>query len=128
MIRSARKSRGFSRRSTAVVVELRPDGGFTYRARAYNGAGDGAYVTFAAVTPVAAPSNVAAALSADGTKVVLRWQDNSDNEQNFEVQRQATVTGQPAGAWSTVGTVGADVRTYETTDVPPVGASNTYYA
>jgi fibronectin type 3 domain-containing protein len=74
--------------------------------------------TPAAANP-AAPSNLAT-MNVDATDVTLTWQDNSDNETGFQIQR-ATSSG---GPWSVVGSVGANVTTYTDSGLSP---STTYY-
>jgi len=61
---------------------------YRYRVVAYNAAGDtySAPVGGPAVTPPAAPTNVAAALVA-GPQVNLTWRDNANNEAYFLVER-----------------------------------------
>jgi hypothetical protein len=54
------------------------------------------------------------------TSITLNWQDNSNNELGFQIQR-ATSSG---GPWSVVGTVGANVTSYMDTGLSP---STTYY-
>jgi hypothetical protein len=54
------------------------------------------------------------------TTITLDWQDNSNNELGFQIQR-ATSAG---GPWSVLGTVGAGVTTYTDTGLSP---STTYY-
>jgi len=54
-----------------------------------------------------APSNLVSALI-DNTNVVLNWSDNSDNEDNFVLERR--VSGQN---WQALATLGSDVVSYE---------------
>ena len=88
-----------------------PSTTYTYRVRAYNGAGDSAYSNEASATtpgppPPAAPSDLrASALSS--TRVGLDWLDNSTNEDGFKIERK---TG--GGAYSQIGTVGANFTSY----------------
>ena len=58
-------------------------------------------------TDPAAPSNLAT-MAVTSTSITLNWQDNSNNETGFQIQR-ATSSG---GPWSVVGTVGANVTSY----------------
>jgi hypothetical protein len=63
---------------------------YTYRARAVGFMGFSEYsntsvVTLSPLNPPAAPSNLTSAMS--GANVVLNWQDNSDNEMQFDVER-----------------------------------------
>jgi beta-glucanase (GH16 family) len=59
--------------------------------------------------PPAAPSGLTAA-AASSTRVDLAWQDNSDNESRFDIQRSTDGTN-----WSAVGTVGANITRYTDT-------------
>jgi hypothetical protein len=47
-------------------------------------------------------------MAVTSTSITLNWQDNSNNETGFQIQR-ATSSG---GPWSVVGTVGANVTSY----------------
>ncbi len=67
----------------------------------------------------AAPSNLATTVVTP-TYITLNWQDNSNNEVGFQIQR-ATSSG---GPWSVVGTVGSNVTAYTDTGLSP---STTYY-
>ncbi|MGZ6224725.1 MAG: multicopper oxidase domain-containing protein, partial [Syntrophales bacterium] len=62
------------------------------------------------VTPVAAPYDLIATLA--GAQVNLAWTDNSNNETGFRIER---ATG--AGAFVTLGTVGANVTAFSDTTV-----------
>lgn len=70
------------------------------------------------VTPIAptAPSNLAAAIQ--GNAVNLTWNDNSDNETGFQVERQVS-----GGSWTLLTTVSAGVTSF--TD-GAVAAGTTY--
>jgi hypothetical protein len=69
-------------------------------------------------TPVA-PSNLTATAAAYN-RINLSWQDNSNNETGFVINR----TQNPAVAWNYVATVGANVTSYSN---PGLFASTTYY-
>jgi chitodextrinase len=73
----------------------------------------------AASTNPASPSNLAT-MAVTPTTITLEWQDNSNNELGFQIQR-ATSAG---GPWSLLGTVGVNVTTYTDTGLSP---STTYY-
>jgi fibronectin type III domain protein len=62
------------------------------------------------------PSNLTST-AVSKSRIDLTWQDNSSNETGFEVQRSATG---PAGAFSLVGTTGADVTQYSDTGLNPL--------
>ena len=68
---------------------------------------NGACVT--APAPPTAPSNLVASPTS-GTAVSLTWTDNSTDEQGFDVRRSTTG---PAGTFSPLGSVGADVTTLD---------------
>jgi hypothetical protein len=94
-------------------TDVTPDTQYSYRVRATNGAGSSgnsnvASVTTPAVAP-AAPSDLAVAL-ADTTQVVIVWNDNSNNETGFIVERSDN-----GGSFVAVATVGAGVMTYADT-------------
>ncbi len=95
---------------------------YTYRAKAYNDVGssywcDNAVATTPAAAPAsttpAAPSNVVAT-APSATQVTLTWNDNSDNETGFNIERQ---TG--SGAFTLIASVGAGVTSYSDTSVAP---------
>jgi fibronectin type 3 domain-containing protein len=67
----------------------------------------------------AAPSNLTTT-AVDPTDIALNWQDNSNNELGFQIQRATSSNG----PWSVVGTVGPNVTTYTDTGLDP---STTYY-
>jgi len=71
------------------------------------------------VTPVALPLDLSAAVTGAQT-VTLNWTDNSGNETGFRIER---ATG--AGAFTEVGTVAANVTTYNDATALP-GATYTY--
>ncbi len=86
---------------------------YYYRVRAYNATGNSGYsntanaTTQAAATVPIAPSGLTAeALSPSSVR--LNWNDNSNNETGFEIQRQHT----SLNTWVTVTTVEANVKTY----------------
>ena len=69
-----------------------PETAYSYRVRATNLGGDSAYsntataVTQAAQTVPAAPSNLTAT-AVSSTQINLAWQDNSNNEDGFKIER-----------------------------------------
>lgn len=63
---------------------------------------------------IAAPSNLTAT-AVSPTQINLSWQDNSNNEQGFKIERK---TGS-AGTWSQIATVPANVKTYQNTGLLP---------
>ena len=96
---------------------------YTYRVRATNGNGDSNYsneasaTTDAAPTPPAAPATLTA--TANGaSQIDLSWTDNSNNEDNFKIERHAG-----DGNFAEIATVGANVVSYNDTGL---SASTTY--
>jgi fibronectin type 3 domain-containing protein len=100
---------------------------YCYTIKAYDNAGNDSTVSSQTcattlpppiVTP-AAPSNLAVA-SVTSSSATLNWQDNSNNETEFEIERAATA----AGPWNLMGTTAANVTSYTDTGLTP---STTYY-
>jgi len=95
---------------------------YCYRVRAYNSAGNSGYSNEPCATtggqPPVAPSNLSAT-AVSSSQINLSWQDNSNNETGFKIERK---TG-AGGTWSEIATVGAGVRTYQNTGL----AANTTY-
>ncbi|MCP3871804.1 MAG: fibronectin type III domain-containing protein [Desulfobacteraceae bacterium] len=65
-----------------------------------------------------APSDLDAATDSAAGEIVLTWQDNSDNEDGFTIEKENT------GIWETLDTVGANVETY--TDDSLINGTYTY--
>lgn len=115
----ATRARSFVDRGVA------PDTGYTYRIRAYNGAGHSDYTpeagtrTPAANTAPAAPSrlNVARIASAH---LDLVWCDNSTNEISFTIERKTGLYGK----WGEVGRVPANTTAFRDTSL---AADTLYY-
>jgi hypothetical protein len=70
-------------------------------------------------TVPAAPSNLSAN-AVSSSQINLAWTDNSSNESGFKIQRASS----PAGPWTQIATVGANVRSYASTGL---SASTAYY-
>jgi hypothetical protein len=86
---------------------------FYYRVRARNAVGDSAYLTEQSIVLEAAP---AAATACTVTKISantnrITWTDNSSNETGFRIERRVGA----GGSWSSLGTVGANVTTFDDT-------------
>lgn len=88
-----------------------------YRVFAVNSYGDSDPSNVDCTAMPAAPTDLAAAVAADGS-VDLTWTDNSTVEQGYEVQRYDAVT-----YWSVVATLAAGVTSYHDAGVAP---NNTY--
>jgi len=107
--------------------------GDQYRVAALNTVGDSAtagfhtvttrsaYVTYADVSGVAAPSNLTA-VAVSSTQVDLAWTDNATNEDGFRVERSDYDPVQMSwSAWSQVGAdLAPDVVAFSDTSVSPV--------
>jgi hypothetical protein len=90
----------------------------TYPALAYSEKSDVVYAT----TQVAAPNrpeNLAAA-PVSPTEIILSWDDTSDDEVGFAIDRAS----EPDGPWSRIGTVDANVSSYSDKGLSP---STVYY-
>lgn len=88
---------------------------YYYRVRAYNGLGNSTYSNIANVTtapctqsPVA-PSNLTAT-SVSTTQINLVWQDNSNNELGFKIERSLDNT-----TWGQIASVGSNLTNYANT-------------
>ncbi len=88
---------------------------YTYRVRAFNGGGNSIYsnsaeATTGQETAPAAPSNLTAStVKGKAVGVNLSWQDNSNNETNFDIERCA---GAGCANFAPLASVGANVTTY----------------
>jgi|GEM_PF-7015100 len=97
---------------------------YYYRVRAYNAVGSSAYSNEASAatpgaTPPIAPSGLnAAAISSN--QINLVWNDNSNNEDGFRIERK---TG-AGGSYAEIDTVGAGITAYQNTGL---ASSTTYY-
>ena len=97
---------------------------YSYRVRAYNGAGDSGYANPVTVTTPAAPAVPTApstlkATAASRSQVNLDWLDRSSNEDGFRIERcQGSCV-----SFTEIATVGANVSTYINTGL---SASTTY--
>jgi len=99
---------------------------YSYRVRAYNGAGNSNYTTQATATtsdppsnPPNAPSNLNAN-SQSSSRIDLLWSDNSNDEDGFKIERG---NGSNPSSWNEIVTVGAGVSSYFNTGLI---ASTTY--
>ncbi|MDB5294023.1 MAG: repeat-containing protein, partial [Phycisphaerales bacterium] len=83
---------------------------YSYRVRAVI-AGQGTSANSAAVTATSlpsAPTNLSAALAANGSQVALTWADHSAGESGFQVQRRAV----GSQTWSPLATAAANATAY----------------
>ncbi len=76
----------------------------------------------APATPPAAPTNLTAQAGSP-TSVALAWDDNSNNEASFTVERRTGTTG----AWSVVGQASANASGTATYTDNKAGGNNLYY-
>lgn len=100
---------------------------YYYRLKAYNQIGDGPYSPEASATtpslplpstPPQTPTNLTA-YPLSSAQINLAWQDNSNNENGFKIERGITDT-----AFTQIGTVSANTLSYTDSRLSP---STTYY-
>ncbi len=88
---------------------LSSDGTYTYRVRAYNGAGNSAYsneISARTGNIPSAPTSLSASVTSS-SRIELSWTDRSNNETGFKIERK---TG--SGSYSEIATVGSNTTTY----------------
>ena len=92
---------------------LTPKTSYSYRLRAHNAAGDSGYSNEASTTtldfPPLPPSNLTAT-TVSPTQITLTWQDNSNNENGFNIERKVGVSG----VWTPIASVAG--TTYDDTN------------
>jgi subtilisin family serine protease len=93
---------------------------YTYRVRAYNGAGESDYSNEASATTYAATPGTVSAAAASESQIDLSWTDNSNVEVGFKIERKEG----SAGTYSQVATVDANGTTYSDTEL---SESTTYF-
>jgi hypothetical protein len=104
---------------------------YTYRVRAFNGGGDSGYSNNSSATTQAAPPtpNAPSNLTAGALntyQISLTWQDNSNNEDGFNVYR-CVGCADPKTGGTKVASVGANVTTYtDGSSSTPLNQSTTY--
>ncbi len=94
---------------------------YDYRIIAFNVGGSSAASNTSTITLGIEPnavSNLSASINTAGTSVDLAWQDNSDNEDEFIIERSVD-----SGAFSQLATVAANVTSFSDSDI---NASTTY--
>ena len=103
-------------------ITVQPLTTYAYRAFATSVVGNSAASNIATVTtpqaPPAAPSNLTARLNNAGSRVILNWRDNSNNENAFLIERKAS-----GGVYAVVAQVARNIITYTDSSVQ----SNTTY-
>jgi hypothetical protein len=94
---------------------------YDYVVRTLNSAGGSAFSNMASVTTPqvapAAPSGLTATYNTTTKVITLSWTDNSNNEQGFTAQFSYS-----GSAFSDMGSVGANVTSYNTGANPPTGS------
>lgn len=108
--------------NTYQDTEISPGVTYYYRVRAINGSGFSAYSNEVNATailpqPPAAPTGLTAS-AVTQNKVTLSWQDNSNNETRFKIERRVS-----GGNFTQIATVDANVTTFENTGL----TANTEY-
>jgi predicted phage tail protein len=98
---------------------------YTYRVQAFNDGGYSNYsntatATIDLTTPPAAPTGLVAAPTS-ASEIALTWQDNSDNEELFSVER---CTGAGCEDFTEIGLLGANATSYR--DRGLIGGTYTY--
>lgn len=92
-----------------------------YRARAVNAAGASAFTGWVSATIASplpsAPTNIAAAAINNGAQARVTWQDNSNNETGFQLERQ-TLSG---AVWGPASTINVSANVTQHDDAPGVG-------
>lgn len=107
--------------ATAIVTGV-DEGVATIRAAAGGRSGE-ASLTVVDPDPPAAPSSVTA-LAVSDTEIDLTWDDNSDNEDGFRIEREEVASaapgdGGPARAFSEVATAGTDETSFRDAGLSP---------
>jgi fibronectin type 3 domain-containing protein len=90
-----------------------PETPHTYRVRARQGSSYSAYTALVTVTPMAAPVSLGGGVDESG--VLLSWEERSDVEAGYQVERQSGT-----GAFSLIGRVGTDENSYADRTVAPL--------
>ena len=68
--------------------------------------------------PPNAPTNLVAT-AVSGSQINISWNDNSDNEAGFRVQRRQIPTSGSPGAWLTIATVNPNITAFQNTNLIP---------
>jgi len=114
--RSLSPSSGFSQiGSTLVGAPLYPNTGLTegttyyYRVRAYNPYGNSAYSSVVSKTTLPNAPTLLPATAASFNQINLSWNDNSNGESGYSIERALAI----GGPYAVVGTTGSNVSTYQ---------------
>ena len=100
-----------------------------YRVVAYNPCGNSEPATldtslsFPHSAPPQAPTGLTTT-AASSSQINLTWTDNATNEDGFKIER-APDSGGNAGTFAQIATVGANVTTYQNTDLLPIPGTGT---
>ena len=111
---------GIAATSASITPALSNNTLYYWRVNASNASGTSSWsdvwsFTTITATPPAAPSNLVVT-PVSGSILQLNWTDNSTNETGFEIERSTTGSG---GLFTLLTTLGADVITYNNTDLTP---------
>jgi len=88
----------------------------SYRVAAFNGEGVSEYSQEILVSTVAMPTNLTGDAPSP-TEITLTWDDNSEIETGYEVQRFVPAANGNPARWDTIATLGADIETYTDTEL-----------
>lgn len=109
--------------TTFADTDVQPETGYTYRLRAVTDRGSSDPSNEAGATtpalPVSTPSNLRASV-VSVSQIDLAWNDNSDNEASFELERKSGT-----GNFARVAEPGANITTYRDAGLAP-NTSYTY--
>jgi chitodextrinase len=101
-------SGSYPRRAHIERYHLAKTGTYTIRTRSSGGTGK--YTLSLTVTPFDMPENLSESPVAGNPYVLLTWEDKTDSEQGFTIQRK-----KDDGGWGNLANVGADTNTYTDT-------------
>lgn len=106
--------------TSGTIDGLTPGKSYNFDIAAFKGAYRSEFSNSRTVTlPLDTPSNLITSVTGV-TKAKLTWQDNSNNETGFQIERKTGATG----GWSRITTVGAGISNYENTNLT---AGTTYF-
>jgi len=101
-----------------IDTGLNPGSKYYYRVKAYNASGNSVYSNeIICNTPIIiGPTNLSAGVTSDG-KVRLVWEDNSEIEEGYKIEKEIN------GSWIEIGSVSSNTNTYIDNNVT---SGNTY--